>query len=280
MAALLGAAVLGAGCSGDAEQLPPVVDPTPSVDPAYDATLDPSLAVLSLVPADARTLTVTDRVQAQDAAGGADGLVTLAPELLRPGALADYGLGPDAVSWEARFGGAAGGGAGEGWVLALRDGIDMARVQAAVTAGAGPLAGAQVDADRRLVTLGATDDPQQSWAADPELRDLVGEPAVTTYVDRSCSPGATLPGAAGERLGELGPWSIQFGAVLVTARLGPDRTDLFTRLRGAAEDPTLTAALAGGVADPQTGRLGYRVADPVAAARLVTEGALAFTACA
>jgi hypothetical protein len=276
VAVLLGAAVLGAGCSGDAEPLPPVADPTATVDPAYDATLDPSLAVLSLVPSDARTLTVTDRVEAQDAAGEADALVTLAPELLRSGALADYGLGSDAVSWEARFSGAA----GEGWVVALRDGTDMAQVQAAVTAGVGPLAGAQVDNDRRLVTLGATDDPQQSWAADAELRDLVGEPAVTTYVDRSCSPDATLPGASGQRLEELGPWSIQFGAVLATARLGADRTDLFTRLRASAEDPTLTAALAGGVADPQTGRLGYRVADPAAAAELVTEGALAFTACA
>jgi len=271
VAALLGVAVLGAGCSGDAEPLPPVVDPTPAVDPAYDASAEPALAVLSLVPATAQTLTVTDLGEAADAG---DASVVLAPELLGAdaGALADYGLGPDAVEWEARFTG--------GWVVALRDGTDMAQVEAAVAAGAGPLEGAAVDADSRLVTLGTTDDPQQSWAIDPELRELVGEPAVSTYVARSCSSTATLPGAATDRLEELGPWSVEFGALLVTARLGPDRTDLFTRLRGASEDPALTAALDGGVADPQTGRLGYRVADPGAAAELVRAGALPFTACA
>lgn len=267
---LLCAAALGAGCSGDAEPLPPVVDPTPTVDPAYDANAEPALAVLSLVPAEARTLTVTDRDEAADAGGAS---VVLAPELLRDaaGALADYGFGPDAVQWEARF--------TDGWVVALRDGTDMAQVQAAVAAGVGPLQGASVDAERRLVTLGATADPQQSWAVDPDLRALVGERAVSTYVDRSCSSTATLPGADSQRLEELGPWSIEFGAVLVTARLGADRTDLFTRLRGAAQDQALGAALGGGVADPQTGRLGYRITDPAAAAELVRTGGLPFTAC-
>ena len=53
----------------------------------------------------------------------------------------------------------------------------------------------------------------------------------------------------------------------MTARLGEDRQDLFARMRLGKSEPTFTAAYDGGVADPLTGRIGYVMTDPAAAAR-------------
>ena len=60
-AALLAALLLVSGCSDDdPEPAPVAAASTGTAASPYDATLEPSAAVLALVPEDAETLTVTD----------------------------------------------------------------------------------------------------------------------------------------------------------------------------------------------------------------------------
>ncbi len=63
-------------------------------------------------------------------------------------------------------------------------------------------------------------------------------------------------------------------------RLGTDRQDLFERIALAADDKDVARVLEGGVADPASGRIGYRLVDPVGAAELTLRRALPFAACA
>jgi hypothetical protein len=294
---LLAVVLVVSGCSDDEpEAAPPAAAPSQTQAPAYDATLEPAAAVLALVPEDAETLTVTDFDQVR-AELGMEGLTGQSPPeevatfwqraaterpllsegMLRPAEqelATTHGFTQLDVAWEAHFFGADDREAG--WVLRFRDGTDMARVAAATEDRAGPLAGAEVDAADHLVTSGTPDDPAQSWAADPGTQELVGLPANATYVSRACMPAA---GTSGD-VDELGPYSIQFEGSLVTARLGAERQDLFARMRLGAGEPPFAAAYDGGVADPLTGRIGYVMADPAAAARLALEHRLPFAACA
>jgi hypothetical protein len=197
--------------------------------------------------------------------------------LLRPGEQQleqKYGFTQVDVAWEAHFFGSDGDELG--WVLRFRDETDMGKVRAAVTGGSGPLAGALVTPDEHIVSSGATTDPTESWAADPNLVAQLGEPANATYVARECTRSST---AGADDLDELGTWSVQFQGSLATARLGEGRHDLFTRMRLGDSDPAFTAAYAGGAADPMTGRIGYVMTDPAAAAELALEGTLPFAAC-
>ncbi|WP_435741769.1 hypothetical protein [Nocardioides sp. SYSU DS0663] len=257
--------------------------------------------MLPLVPASARSLSVTDlgRVRLQlglpevvreqrSAAERADFWQRAGREaplltggLLRPvdaRLAAEYGFSQDDVQWEARFDGPD----GPGWVLSFRLGIDMAAVQRAVTDRVGPLAGAEVVAEDSLVVLGATADGGSSWAADPSLTGLVGTPAEATYVERGCVEPAT--GVDTSRLEPLEAWSVALHGELATARLGEGRSDAFERMRLSetweAGRPSFSDALRGGVADPGTGRVGYRVVDPGTAAELVLDRTLPFAACA
>ena len=284
LAALAVVATLAVGCADDVEPLPPVEDAAVTTEPAYDASLEPAAAVLALVPEVARTLRVTDFSQVRDELGlGAvgttgDGFWARA-EAERPmvtegvlrgsdTALVEYGFGQADVVWEAVYDG--------GWVLRLRDGVDLARVQEAVTAGVGPLKGASVDAADHLLSVGAASDPEQSWAADELLREeAVDLPANATYVERGCRE----TDGAGDERNPLVAWSVQFEGTLATARLGAGRKDLFERMRFAQEDPGFAAAYAGGVADPLTGRIGFVMSDPARAAQLALTGALPFTTC-
>ena len=200
----------------------------------------------------------------------------LSPGLLRDPAAAyeqRFGFTQDDVSWEARFSGPS----GEGYVVKLRDDLALDGVQQAVAASDGPIAGAAVDDDAHLVTLGTTGEPTQSWAADPTLRQLVGSIAGATYLSRACLPldvGADLAA-----LDELGAFSVSFGGRLATARLGPVRGDVFDRAR-LPTDVEFARAYASPVADPQSGRIGYTLADPAQAARLALEQRLPFAVCA
>ena len=78
---------------------------------------------------------------------------------------------------------------------------------------------------------------------------------------------------------ELEVFSVQFEGTLATARLGADRMDLFTRMRMGEGDTTFEDAYDGGVADPLTGRIGYVMTDPAAAAALALDQDLPFAAC-
>jgi hypothetical protein len=294
--ALLAVVLLVSGCSDDEPELaPPAAAPSATEVPAYDATLQPSAAVLALVPETAETLTVTDFDQVR-AELGMDGLTDqstpedvatfwqraeaerplLSPGMLRPAdqrLATTYGFTQLDVAWEAHFYGADD--EPVGWVLRFRDGTDMAQVAAAAQDPAGPLAGGDVDAAEHLASSGTAGDPTQSWATDPGTQELVGPPANSTYVSHACVPAGT----DGD-VDELGAYSIQFEGSLVTARLGADRQDLFARMRLGANEPTFAAAYDGGVADPLTGRIGYVMTDPAAAAGLALEHQLPFATCA
>ncbi|HYG94464.1 MAG TPA: hypothetical protein VD859_12860 [Nocardioides sp.] len=311
-AALLAVALLATACTEDAEPVFPEEPVASAVSTEYDPSLEPSAAVLPLVPEEATTLTVTDFEQLRltlgfgtfdgstDAADRArfwntvGSAVSLSDGLLRPvdaRLRADFGFGQDDVSWEARYGGDA-----EGWVLAFRDGLPMTGVQRAVQAGVGPLAGAVLDPERRLVTSAAAPDGDASWAADLEVVALVGAQANATYVERGCVPFDTVFGKGMEEqlaetpaaaLGALEPlegYAVAFGSDLVTVQLGPERTDAFERLRidqvMPQLEPEFGSVFARGVADPSTGRLGYNLVKADVATRWTLERRLPFAVCA
>ena len=88
---------------------------------------------------------------------------------------------------------------------------------------------------------------------------LVTGTAVGTYVERGCVPAPV--GATG--LEPLSAYSVALEGTLATVRLGTDRQDLFERIALAADDKDVARVLEGGVADPASGRIGYRlVASP------------------
>jgi len=310
-AALTGALLLTA-CSGDPEPVHQTVPRPAAVVTGYDASKEPSAAVLALVPAAATTLEVTDFDQLRlvlgfstlDDATPAPDRERFWRQLRRTAALSDgllrpvdvrlrrqFGISQDDVAWEASWSGEG----GHGWVLAFHDDIAMAAVHRAVEAGVGPLAGAVVDEDRHLVTSGAPPDAADSWGADPALVALTGGEAVSTYVARGCTPFDTVfgagmeeqlaaaPAAALHGLDELDAWSVALGTELVTVQLGESRSDAFDRLRLAEvmppTEPELGLVMSRGVADPSSGRLGYVLSDPPAAARLARERQLPFTVC-
>jgi hypothetical protein len=102
-------------------------------------------------------------------------------------------------------------------------------------------------------------------------------PANATYVARECTP-SSAEGATAD-VDELGTWSVQFEGSLVTARFGEGRQDLFTRMRLGDGEPAFSEAYAGGAADPATGRIGYVMTDPAAAAELALDHELPFATC-
>lgn len=302
------ATVVLAGCTS--EPKPVYQDPPAPVAVAteYDPSLEPSAAVLTLVPDSATSLTVTDFDQLRLVLGhgsltGASPAAeraafwrkvpttaTLSTGLLRPDDArlrSDFAIGQDDVAWEATYDG--------GWVLAFHETVPMAAVQRAVTAGVGRLKGAVVDAARHLVTSAAVPDVAQSWGAQASLLALVGREAVSTYVDRSCLSfdsvfGAGLqaqladaPAAALRALDELDAYAVALGTELATVQLGPRRSDAFDRVRLAEvmppTRPDFGLAMSRGVADPSSGRLGYTLTDPAAAAELTRTRRLPFAVC-
>lgn len=294
-----------AGCSDLPE--PQVVRPAEveTTEPAYDPGLEPSAAVLAVVPADATVLEVTDLEQVRYSLGYGELSSESDPgeldrfwrqaeresPLLRAGMLRDqgyaarFGFTQDDVSWEAHFSGPS----GEGYVLKFRDDLDMGRVQRAAEAPDGPLAGATVVPAAQIAALGATREPTESWAAEPALVELAGATAGATYLSRSCAPPEdALAGSAElstlDDLAELGPFSVAFGGRLVTVRLGPQRTDTFERARLTEDLPGLDPDFLRGfsdpvVADPTSGRIGYDLGDGPLASRLTQEQRLPFAVC-
>jgi len=310
--------LLLAGCGGvpapDAEPVRP--PPRLAGTPSYDARLEPAAAVLPWVPADATTLTVTDldEIRAQlgvpdltsadlmaDRSGFWQRAGTEAP-LLAQGLLRedgstlmlDYGFTQDDVDWEAHFRGED----GAGWVLAFRPGLDMRAVARAVHDRVGPFAGATVRPQDHLVLSGQATDPTDSWATDATVVPLVGDPAEASLVRRGCIPLADAlgPDATTERqdrvlahtdvtdLDELYAFALEFGDHLATVRMSRHRLDLFDRLHlgdawPTTGNPAFADGFARGVGDPATGRIGYDVANPPAAAELALGETLPFGSC-
>lgn len=312
-AVLMLLAVALAGCQSEptAEPARPRASVAPEPAPAYDAADEPAEAVLSLVPQSADTLTVTDwdRVRAQlgvpdltsedlmtDRIGfwrrAETEVALLTDGLLRPGNSrfeVDYGFTQDDVDWEARWTGED----GRGFVLGLRPDLDLAGVRRAIADGVGPLGDAELRAADRLVVLGTAD--VDVWANDEAWAPLVDEPAATTFLHRGCTPvhEALGPDAdAGDQsallaehpvttLEDLPRFAVAYGDNTATIRVGPDRTDLFDRMRISEDWPVagFASVYVNGAADPASGRLGYAVPDPPRAAALALLGELPFAIC-
>jgi hypothetical protein len=201
--------------------------------------------VLALVPEDATVLTVTDlrRTRADDARPlFLDRLPRrLAAELAtRTGRSGDS---TDGASWVAVWSGGA-----RGWAI---------------------------EADGHLRTSGRAAAGAPNWASHPALARLVPEESDAAYVERGCVERGGTGG--GPLLDPLHAYAVSYGPLLATARLGPGRADLFTRLR--LRGPGFAAAYRSGSADPTSGRIGYWLAEPVAAARLAERRELPFAAC-
>lgn len=306
---------LASACTSNPE---PVVQDMPdavTAIPEYDASLEPSAAVLPLVPAGVETVEVTDFDQLRLVLGfGAltsdspaterarfwrqvPGTAALSTGLLRPvdrRLRRDFGVSQDDVAWEASW--PAAGVIDAGWVIALHPDTPMGSVQRAVRAGVGVLAGAVVDADRHLVSSSALPDPGDAWGADAMLVALTGRAAVSTYLHIGClvfddvfgagmqAQLASAPAAAMRSLEHVDAFTVALGAELATAQLSPgERADAFDRALLAdimpRTDPDFAEALSQPVADPASGRIGYTIGDPAAAAELTRAGTLPFAVC-
>ncbi len=284
------------GCSREDDSGPvlaPPLDTATAAPTEYDPGLDPARAVLPLVPAEATSLSVTDYDQVRLELGVGD-LTGASPAaeraafwqraeaetpllsdgLLKPDeqALQDqYGLTQDDVSWEAHFVTED----GEGWVMKLRDDFPTSDLQEGVTDYFGT--DTEVDLENLLVLNGAAADADDSWATDDEIAAVVAEgPAQATYVSVACLD--TEASGDTSDLTELGPFSVSYGGSLVTVRLGEARSDVSARSR-LTGGPAFAEALTDVVADPGTGRIGYRMADPALAAELAVSERLPFAVC-
>lgn len=314
MLALLVVAALAVACDAQVDPIPqPALNEVVQVPPAYDESLPPASAVMGLVPAAATTLQVTDFDQVRLLLGTPE-LTSAAPRsqrdqfwrqalrrqpLLSPGQLrpddqrleSSFGFTQDDVSWEAQFTAPS----GDGWVLKLRDDLALGGVAEAIAAGVPSLQGSSLDTARRLITVATTDDPDLSWAAEPDRRALVGPLSTSTYVATTCVPFATAFGvdveddlapAPGEVMAGLEPledFSVSFGGSLATARLGAPRGDAFDRARVAdvlpRTDPDFALGYTDAVADPAGGRIGFQLVDPAVAAMLAVQQRLPFAVC-
>ncbi|MBF4163957.1 hypothetical protein [Nocardioides acrostichi] len=198
----------------------------------------------------------------------------LSSGVLRPAEtqlLSQFSFGQEDVGWEALLYDDAG--KQVGWILGLHAIIDPQAVEKAVKAGVGPLKGARVDAADGLVLSGEAGDGSSTWSG-PATLALLGDGAVSTYVEQGCVPSSDDSG-----LLPLDAYSMSFQTELATARLGADRTDVFTRLQLTDDTPGIGGALRDGVADPRSGRLGFQIVDPGDAATLTLRRRLGFTAC-
>ena len=308
--------VLVAGCEeAEPEQPVPLAEqgPTATVAPPYDPDLEPAAAVLALVPSTATTLAVTDFDEVRVQLGvpdltSADPMADRAEfwrraedeaTLLTDGMLRDvnselmldYGFTQDDVDWEAHFTGPE----GNGFVLAFRPDLDLRPVARAVADGVGPLAGARVLGGDHLVVSGTADREDQVWANEPMWDGLLAEAAASTYARRGCIPVDQALGAAADAehlekvtaahpvqvLDDLPAFSVGFGDHLATVWMEENREDLFSRLDIGRDWPVadFPTTFRTPVADPTTGRIGYDVRDPAAAASLTLLEELPFAIC-
>ncbi|WP_067430159.1 hypothetical protein [Nocardioides jensenii] len=299
-----------------AEQTTPTAIPEDLQPPEHKAVRDPRL-VLALVPADAEILTITDYDAIRADLGMEDltshSLMTdrtafweqadresvmLTDGLLREEhsrLWLDYGFTQDDVDWEARFTGPD----GPGFVLGFRPDQDMAEVGKAVKDDVAPLKDARVEADQHLLVSGIAEEGDPVWASDPLLPELVDADAESTYLRRSCIPVNDALGVDATyedqealesafdvtNLMPLEAFSVNVTDQVATARTDVDRTDLHDRadlIDVWPETGTITwrDAFEGlVVADPSTGRIGFKVRNPVAAANLVLGDHLPFAIC-
>lgn len=304
------------GCGDDTVVLQPgPARPTPTIAPySPGSEAAPGRAALSLIPADATAVTITDFDESRAQLGVPEltsaatmsertayweraraETVLLAEGMLRADnslLMLDYGFTQDDVDWEAHFTTPS----GAGWILGLRPDLDLAGVRRAVADKVAGLGRASVDEERHLVSVGMATDGEETWADLPGVLDVVNRaPAEATYYRSGCVPVATALGPdvssddLADLLAEHDPTLFEpverFGVSVVdgfvSARFGRDRTDLFARSAFATDAPgrDFRAAFEQPVVDPSTGRLGYRVTSAPAAAGAILGDELPFAAC-
>lgn len=291
---------------------PPDPDTGPTIT-AYDPGVEPSRAVLPLVPEDATRLAVTDFAQLRLSLGFgdldgrspqderqqfwnrlgttaalSDGLLRGVEQRLRE----EFSFGSDDVLWEANWSGEG----VQGWAIGFRADLPVRRIRRAIRAGVGPLADGVLDAEHNLVTSGEIPALDASWAQYEEMATLTGREAGATWIERGCVglaeiygdgileqlQGRTAQDVA--NLDTLDAYAVALGAELVTVLLGEGREDAFIRMRLPGHLPALQPEFgrifAGGVASPSDGVIGYRLTRPARAAEFVQSRQLPFAACA
>lgn len=286
-----GLALALVGCGDESEPKKPEASATEDTYPVYAATMGPVEAAMTLVPEGATTLAVTDYDEVKSlfgldhitsrsspaeqsdlwrradkaAAQVSGGLLRGVDQRLRD----TYKWGAADVTWEARFT----GGGEEGFVIKVADRI---KPGPAIKAGVGPLKGAKFDPQTHLITKNTATPDAENWAAQEAVVAVAGGPATSTYVVRGCAAGGPKEKT---RLAPVEAYSVEFGGGLATLRLGEDRDDLFVRLKLGDRAAAYKKVFTNGVADPSTGRIGFRVTSPVTAADLVTSSPVPFAVC-
>lgn len=287
----VGLALALVGCGDDSEPKKPEAAASEDTYPVYAATMDPVEAAMTLVPEGATTLAVTDYDEVKslfgldditsrsspadqsnlwnradkEAAQVTGGLLRGVDQRLRD----TYKWGAADVVWEARFT----GGGKEGFVIKV---ADQVKPGPAIKAGIGPLKGAKFDPETHLITKNTATPDAENWAAQEVMVAVAGGPATSTYVVKGCAEGGPKEKT---RLAPVEAYSVEFGGGLATLRLGEDRDDLFVRLKLADQVPAYKKVFTNGVADPASGRIGFRVTSPVTAATLVTSEPVPFAVC-
>ena len=287
----VGLALALVGCGDDSEPKRPEAAASEDPYPVYAAAMDPVEAAMTLVPEGAKTLAVTDYDEVKslfgfdditsrsspagqsdlwnradkEAAQVSGGLLRGVDQRLRD----TYKWGAADVVWEARFT----GGGKDGYVIKVADRV---KPGPAIKAGVGPLKGARFDSETHLITKNTASPDAENWAAQEVMVAVAGGPATSTYVVKGCAEGGPKEKT---RLAPVEAYSVEFGGGLATLRLGEDRDDLFVRLKLADQVPAYKKVFTNGVADPASGRIGFRVTSPVTAATLVTSEPVPFAVC-
>lgn len=279
------------GCGDDSEPKKPEAAPAEETYPVYAETMDPVEAAMTLVPEGAKTLAVTDYDEVKSLFGLDDitsrsspadqsdlwnradkaaaqvggGLLRGVDRRLRE----QYKWGAADVVWEAKFT----GGDTAGFVIRVADRVEPGK---AIKAGIGPLKGARFDPETHLITKHTVAADAENWAAQEDMVAVAGGPATSTYVVKGCAEGGPEEKT---RLAPVTSYSVEFGGGLATVRLGEDRDDLFVRLALGEQAAAYKKVFTHGVADPSSGRIGFRVRNPVTAAALVTSKPVPFAVC-
>ncbi|MFE3997503.1 hypothetical protein ACFX43_01730 [Nocardioides sp. YIM B13467] len=287
----VGLALALVGCGDDSEPKKPEAAASEDTYPVYVPTMGPVEAAMTFVPDGAKTLAVTDYDEVKslfglddvssrsspadqsdlwnradkEAAQVSGGLLREVDQRLRD----NYKWGAADVIWEARFT----GGGKDGYVIKVADRV---KPGPAIKAGVGPLKGAKFDPETHLITKNTAGPDVENWAAQEVMVAVAGGPATSTYVVKGCAEGGPKEKT---RLAPVEAYSVEFGGGLATLRLGEDRDDLFVRLELGDQAAAYQKVFTNGVADPATGRIGFRVTNPVTAATLVTSEPVPFAVC-
>ena len=204
----------------------------------------------------------------------------------------DYGFTQDDVDWEAHFTGPE----GNGFVLRFRPDLPLAGVTRAVRGGVGPLAGARVLAEDHLVVSGTAADgragvgeraglgPAVRRARGSDVRPARLHPGRRRARRRPPTPSAWPPSTPRirctssttcrrSRSGSATTWP-RCGSRRTARTCSPGSTSA-----GLAGRRTSRQTFVDPVADPTTGRIGYHLPRPAAAASLTLLEELPFAIC-